>query len=183
MDTRCRLSVDLKTTRPPTQPSTRRSSKARRTPCDEIPSKCPRCTPSRCVSSPTTRASGFFHCMSLPSNLMRNESSTFTQFLMSNRPHRVAFASRSRCDLHRGSFADPGACQGRLPAVHYRPMHVAKYPRVGQRRGPLGPLRPHWPTERPIPAKQRLARQGHRCHVRVCTILLSSLLSVRHRGG
>ena len=176
MDIRCRSSVDPKTIRPAIQPLTRRSSKARRTPCDEIPSKCPRCNPSRCVSSPTTQASGFSTVrLSLPTRCQRPP--TFTH--NSNRPHRVAFAGGSRCDLHRGPSTDPGALQGRLPAVYHGPMHVAEYPRVRQRRGPLGPLRPYRPTAGPIPAKQRLARQGHRCHVWVRTL---SLLSVRHTG-
>lgn len=121
-----------------------------------------------------------FHCTSLPSNQVQKKGrQRLLTFLTQNRPHRVAFAGWSRCDLHRGSSADPGARQGRLPAVYHRPMHVAGYPRVRQRCGPPGPLRPHWTTERTIPAKQRLARQGHRCHVWVRTL---SLLSVRPDG-
>jgi len=123
----------------------------------------------------------FFHCLSLPS--AQQGWSTFTDTPGANRSHRVAFASRACYDLHRGSFANPGARQRCLPAVHYRPMHESGYPRVRQRCGSLGSFRPHWSTKWSIPTKQRLARQGHCCHVRVCTqFLLSSLFPVQREG-
>ena len=123
----------------------------------------------------------FFHCSSPLSNCAKMES-TFTDIPGGNRPYRVAFASRSRYDLPRGSFADSGACQRCLPAVHYRPMRESGYPRVRQRCRSLGSFRPHWPTEWSISTKQRLARQGNRRNVWV-GIIPSSLLPIRCEGG